>query len=233
MDQEKVGKFISYLRKKNNLTQAELASKYGVTYQAVSKWENGKNLPDLSLIKQMSKDFNIDIEDLLEGEIKEKNNKSNKKYFIIFGIVIILIIIMVIIFINKNNDFEFKTISSNCSNFNISGSMAYNENKSSIYISNINYCGGTDNLEYKKIECTLYETHNNMINKISACNYSGKENIKLEDYLHDVTFTIANYKKICKTYSEENLYLEITATDNDNKITSYKVPLTLKDNCSK
>ena len=40
MDQEKIGKFIKEIRKKNNLTQAELAEKYNVTYQAVSKWES-------------------------------------------------------------------------------------------------------------------------------------------------------------------------------------------------
>ena len=50
MDQEKIGKFIKDLRIKNNLTQKEFADKYNVTYQAVSKWENGKNMPDLSLL---------------------------------------------------------------------------------------------------------------------------------------------------------------------------------------
>ena len=70
MDQEKIGKFIKDLRIKNNLTQKEFADKYNVTYQAVSKWENGINLPDVTLIRQMSKDFNISIEDILDG-IKE------------------------------------------------------------------------------------------------------------------------------------------------------------------
>ena len=47
MDQEKIGNFIKEIRKKNNLTQKDLADKYNVTYQAVSKWENGKNMPDI------------------------------------------------------------------------------------------------------------------------------------------------------------------------------------------
>ena len=63
MNQEKIGKLIKEIRIKHNLTQAELAKKYGVTYQAVSKWENGKNIPDISLLKKMSTDFNIDIND--------------------------------------------------------------------------------------------------------------------------------------------------------------------------
>ena len=78
MNQEKIGKFIRELRKNNNLTQNDLALKYGVTYQAVSKWENGKNIPDISILKQMSKDFNINIDDLLDGESKKKKNKAQK-----------------------------------------------------------------------------------------------------------------------------------------------------------
>ena len=61
MNPEKVGQFIKRIRKENNLTQAELANQYNITYQAVSKWENGINLPDIALLKEMSHDFNIDI----------------------------------------------------------------------------------------------------------------------------------------------------------------------------
>ena len=69
MDQVKIGKFIAECRKKNNLTQKDLADKYGVTYQAVSKWENGKNMPDTLLIKKICDDFNLNIDDLFNGEV--------------------------------------------------------------------------------------------------------------------------------------------------------------------
>ena len=59
MNQEKFGNFIKEIRKKNNLTQKQLAEKYNVTYQAVSKWENGKNMPDTSLIKQISEETSL------------------------------------------------------------------------------------------------------------------------------------------------------------------------------
>ena len=62
MDQEKFGKLIKEIRKKNNLTQKQFADKYNVTYQAVSKWENGKNLPDITLIKQIANDYNISVD---------------------------------------------------------------------------------------------------------------------------------------------------------------------------
>ena len=77
MDQEKFGNFIKEIRKNNHLTQKDLADKYGVTYQAVSKWENGKNMPDIALIKQISQDFNVDLADMFEGEYRI--NKKNKK----------------------------------------------------------------------------------------------------------------------------------------------------------
>ena len=79
MDPEKIGKFIKKIRKQNNLTQSDLANKYNVTYQAVSKWENGINLPEISLIRQMSKDFNISVENILDGEESNDNPNSYNK----------------------------------------------------------------------------------------------------------------------------------------------------------
>ena len=83
MDKDKVGNFIKNLRKKYNLTQSDIADKYNVTYQSVSKWENGINLPSLSLLKQMSKDYNIDITDILDGEFSSKKHNKNNLIFII------------------------------------------------------------------------------------------------------------------------------------------------------
>ena len=77
MSQEEFGKLLKRIRKENNLTQKDLAEKYNVTYQAVSKWENGKNMPDISLIKQISKDFNITIEDMIDGNYNP--TKENTK----------------------------------------------------------------------------------------------------------------------------------------------------------
>lgn len=233
MNPEKVGKFIKEIRKKNNLTQAELADKYGITYQAVSKWENGINLPDITLIRQMSKDFDISIEDILDGEEITKKKNKKIKMIIIASLIFFIGLITTIILINnnKNNSFDFKTISTNCENFNVSGSIAYDNNKSSIYISNIKYCGGNDETIYKKIECNLYEKNNNEIKKINSCT-SGK-NTKLEDYIQKVQLKIDNYNKICKNYGNDNLFLEITATNKNDKIKTYKVPLKLNEDCPK
>ena len=233
MNQQKFGKFIKEIRKKNNLTQKQLADKYNVTYQAVSKWENGKNMPDTYLIRQMSKDFNISLDELFDGEFKNENNKKikNKIIFIFSIISFILLILLVIFFLSRNNDFSFKTLSSNCTNFNISGNIAYNKNKSAIYISNIKYCGGNDITNYKDIECVLYEYSNDTAKRISSYKYNGDKEIKLEDFLQEVTFTIDDYENSCKNYQDNTLNLKILATDKENKVITYDIPLKLDDKC--
>lgn len=227
MNAKKVSKLIKEIRKKHNLTQKELADKYNVTYQAVSKWENGKNLPDMMLLKQISKDFNISLADILEGKYN-----TNKRLNISIVIIMILISGLIYLIINiDNEDFKFKTITTECNNFKISGIISYSNKKSAIYIDTIEYCGG-DNLEiYQNIECNLYETNNNIIKRISTCDYKNNQNVSLEKFLENINITIDNYYQICKEF-KNNLYLEINATDKNNKITTYKVPLTLKENCS-
>ena len=64
MNQEKIGKFIADKRKERNLTQEQLAEKLGVTNRAISNWENGKNMPDLSLFKPLCDELDISINDL-------------------------------------------------------------------------------------------------------------------------------------------------------------------------
>ena len=228
MDQEKIGKFIRDLRIKNNLTQKEFADKYNVTYQAVSKWENGKNMPDLSLLKDICKDFDVSLDDLINGEKSVK--KSYKKYIII-GIICIVIVLFLVIKNNNNGDFNFKTITSSCDAFNISGSIAYNDKKSAIYITNIKYCGGEDTKEYEIIECTLYESHEDIEKKISSYKYDGDKKVKLEKFLENVTFKVDGYKKTCDEHN--SLYLLINATDDSKNITTYKVPLETQSICAK
>ena len=69
MNQEKIGKFILECRKRKNLTQSEMAEKLGVTDKSVSNWENGRNMPDLSLFKPLCELLNISINDLISGEV--------------------------------------------------------------------------------------------------------------------------------------------------------------------
>jgi transcriptional regulator with XRE-family HTH domain len=78
MNQEKIGKFISECRKAKRITQSELAEQLGVTDRSVSNWENGKNMPDLSLFKPLCEILNITINELLSGEKINKDNYQEK-----------------------------------------------------------------------------------------------------------------------------------------------------------
>jgi len=77
MDQEKIGKFIMNLRKEKNLTQRELALKLGVTDRAISKWENGRGMPDLSLLQPLCDILGITVNELFNGEIITEKRIEN------------------------------------------------------------------------------------------------------------------------------------------------------------
>lgn len=78
MNQEDIGKFIADCRKKKKITQSELAEKLGITDRAISNWENGKNMPDLSLFKPLCEILDITINELLSGEKLSKENYQEK-----------------------------------------------------------------------------------------------------------------------------------------------------------
>lgn len=114
MNQECIGKFIAECRKKKGLTQNELAIRLGVTDKAISKWENGRCLPDLALIKPLCKELDISMNELINGDyieksdleeksestldntiayIDKKEKKEKKKLFLILGVVSILFLV--------------------------------------------------------------------------------------------------------------------------------------------
>ena len=117
MDQEKIGKFIAELRKEKNMTQQELADKISVTDRAISNWENGRRLPDYSLLKDLSKELNISINELLSGErlsenkLKQKADENIIKYSELinfksmkYGIIGMCIIFIILVLISTYKD---------------------------------------------------------------------------------------------------------------------------------
>ena len=79
MDQIKIGKFIAECRKKNNLTQAQLAKKLNITDRAISKWENGKGMPDSSIMLDLCNELKISVNELLSGEMISMENENKKQ----------------------------------------------------------------------------------------------------------------------------------------------------------
>ncbi len=80
MDQVKIGKFIAECRKACGMTQMQLAEKLNITDRAVSKWENGRSLPDSAIMLELCGLLNISVNELLNGEkimedFKEKSDE--------------------------------------------------------------------------------------------------------------------------------------------------------------
>ena len=71
MDQTKIGKFIAECRKKKKLTQMELAEILNITDRAVSKWENGRAMPDSSIMLELCNLLGITVNELFSGEVIE------------------------------------------------------------------------------------------------------------------------------------------------------------------
>ena len=125
-----IGKKIMDLRKKNGLSQEELAEKVGVARQTISKWELGETSPDLKQSKELSKIFNVSLDELVDNDIKnilvEKTSNTEKlagiilklmKFMIIFIIVLpFLLVLLRIVFknIHEANSGRLMNISIEC-----------------------------------------------------------------------------------------------------------------------
>ncbi len=224
MDENKLGNIIIKLRHDNNLTQKELANILNVTYQAVSKWENNKSIPDIMILKEISNKFNIPIATLLNVSDK----KTKPKHFKWFIIVIILIILgcLLVCLLKHHSSYEFKELTTSNNDFNIKGIVAYSKDKSSIYISDISY--KVPSLEeYTLLECRLYHRNGKTIDEISKCDVNRDfDKTTLNDLLENITFKVDNWRKYC---IEDDLYLEINAKNDINQVVTYSIPLAMSD----
>ncbi len=78
MNQIKIGNFIARKRKEHNLTQKQLADKLSISDKAISKWENGRCMPDVAVMLDLCNVLNITVNDLLNGEVVIMENYKEK-----------------------------------------------------------------------------------------------------------------------------------------------------------
>lgn len=79
MNQIKIGSFLKELRNEKNLTQEQIAEKFGVSQRSVSRWENGNTMPDISVLIELSDYYDVDLREILNGERKAKNMNEDLK----------------------------------------------------------------------------------------------------------------------------------------------------------
>lgn len=173
MNQEKIGKYIVECRKKKNMTQQELAEKLGVSDRTIGNWENGRNMPDLSLFKPLSEILGISIAELIDGGKIDKNNiaykseeiltntinyqtekirkKENKYIFFICFLSLIIIIALNVNTIFNNDSLEYLPLIVLGVIFIFLGIMNYKGNISSIHWYNRRNVSKKDVKNYGKL----------------------------------------------------------------------------------
>lgn len=172
MDQNKIGKHIEELRKEKGLTQKELAEKLGLSNTAISKWECGCNLPDISMLEPLSKVLNIDIMELINPqktierktenkpeEIPESQTleigKIKKIFLIAFNVTACIFIVLLSLFLTKkttnsknaeiaaSNNIKVYEITSEDPSFYINGYLMFNEKENYFILNKIKYQGSS------------------------------------------------------------------------------------------
>lgn len=82
MNKQKTGEFLKHLRKEKSMTQEQLAEHFYVSSRTVSRWETGRNMPDLDMLIELADFYDIEIREIIDGERKSENdNKEQKEAF--------------------------------------------------------------------------------------------------------------------------------------------------------
>ncbi len=233
MDQIKIGKLIAKQRKEKGLTQQELGDKVGVGYRAVSKWETGQTMPDISIINELSQTLGITADELLKGELdkhKQTPSKQKKKYlFLLIPISIIALIIFIIIKQN-NKAYEYNLISSNQDECQIEGKLTLKGNIVTININKIEFVDYSlkrtiiKNYEYKLLSNNEYIIgvgYNNVSNITSKEMQISEFQKNFKIYYHDKS--LLSKEEIINN----NMLLEFNFIGIDNNIVNQKIEILL------
>ena len=225
MDEEKIGKFISKLRKDKNMTQEELADKLHIHRTLLNKIEKGKALLTTANLIAFSEFFNIEPTELLSGEKINKDNNiniqnislkmyeeniknKNKNRKITILIFVLLILIFFIFFLNFFYSVKLYNIVPN--DYVSQNSIILNTNDLLYFYFNLNI----DNQDIEKINL-LYE-HNNLKIPFYETTFS---NFAIYEYKNNPKYlTNINFNNILN-----NLYIGITFKDNTNIILKLNV----------
>lgn len=166
MDNKKIGKLIASLRKELNLTQQELGDKVGVGFRAVSKWERGQTLPDITIINELSKILGITSDELLSGEIdKTKRVKNQKKLpkkirVMILTITIAILMLFAFLIYHNNKTYVYNLISKDNATIAITGQVTFQNNKISLVVHKLRFVEDHD-LKNKIIKNYEYQISSN------------------------------------------------------------------------
>ena len=233
MDQEKIGKLIARQRKMKGLTQSELGDKVGVGYRSVSKWERGINLPDISIINKLSEILGISSDELLKGEVTNKDTtpskRTNKVILSLILITVIFFITCIILNIYKNKTYIYKLETVDKAYY-VDGEVKFKNKHISIYINNIKL----NNNEVNEMIIKNYQydiTSNNRV--IVGYSYLPTStelvmNETIKEFINDFTINyIGELPANRANIINNNIVLTLTFMDKDNQELTKSIELKL------
>lgn len=192
MDPIKVGNYLLSLRKERNLTQEELAERINVSSKTISKWEVGINIPDTVSLYKLSKEYNVPIQDILNGgEVHDEseNNDSIKNGINFYNrlfkrkvmkITLLIIIAVVSLFsilytISNYNRVQVYDIFTDNESFRVKGYLITNSKESILIINNIGFegnNGGTNGLKVKLYSFSIRNINKEYYSHVEDLYYS-------------------------------------------------------------
>lgn len=241
MDNEKIGNLIADLRKKQGLTQQELGDKVGVGFRAVSKWERGITLPDITIINELSKILGISSDELLTGELKKKEDKEiknepkkkNQRILITASIIAAIIIIFTVLFIYNNNNktYTYNMLSTEENDYYIDGKVIFNQDNISIttnkiYFRDLNFAETIiRNYEYSLITEDEVIFGYGFIDSIQLVDSP----VSIKELLKTITISFDGKTKLPKeTITKNNLKLTFKFLDEENNEITKEIIIKLK-----
>lgn len=241
MDYEKIGEYIQLKRKAVGLTQAELGDKLGVTSKAVSKWECGVALPDVSLFLELSEILKIDVSELLVGkdnEVTEDKISKRKNIAIVILAIIVLILLITstilgIYFINNYDRIKVYQLTSENEDFYIEGKIDTIDDDEYVSISNVDYLSKNDSIFGYYVSYELYYEDKLLYQSRNVIDGDIDDNslIDFRKLLGAISIFVRIPDDISfnlKSDADQYFLLKINLLDENNKVVNYGVPITLK-----
>ena len=226
MNTKKIGNFIANLRKEKNLTQKELADKLNIKDKAVSRWETGKNMPDISILEMLAKELGVTINELLLGEkideqdfkekseyntintlnyTKEKLKQKNKNIFLILILAIFITFILASLYLTSK---PFSDFNSFTETINDSYKTAMKDENINKYANILKiYYSDEQDINYYNLAIILLEKQGKELNHFFLALRTEEDNIRFSKMLEEEFNTYKNkqidYYELAKNTIEE------------------------------
>lgn len=239
MDNKKIGELIAKIRKEKGMTQQELGDKVGVGSRAVSKWECGITVPDISIINELSEVLDISSNELLKGKLENKKNTTHKikfkninKFLIAFITIIIIIITSLIILFNykSNQSHTYYMNVADYQKYNVVGYVTWKTKELTININEFTF--HSEELANKRIIEYQYNIKLGDKNIFSYGQTQPDTAAQLKYTISDIKDSLKNIYKSQINISKHNiekkpLSIQLTITDEENNKSIHDIKISL------